>query len=392
MRKMKVSELAKYLKEIYLKETDLNGERTSILVFGTPGIGKSLATLRASQDIAEELKKQWVDYDDNEALKILENPQNYFVYNDMRLYEHEPSDFIGIPTNKDGFTMFSPLAWAKVLSKTAGFLVLDEFTNVNRNDLITVSYKLLNDRKVGYCKFSKDVQIIAIGNRPEDAPGIAHVPVPPVLNRCELRYIEAPTIDDWYNFMQSTYQDNWAKETYAFLTAYASEKENYLCYGYPPEDTIDNFPRPRTWTKLARRMLYARDFETIISFIGKEVGSKFNAFLKTNISLDDLLSKPDMYPKLKVDAQYMLLFQLAKAIETNKYLKHKASHEIEERHLALLNSIYDYKREHILVLTHMIAEKKLIDFLLVMTKRPEFKDIEKYLTDIYDKIKAVERR
>ena len=389
---MKVSELGKYLKDIYFAEMDANGERTSILVFGRPGIGKSLATLKASQQVAEELNKKWIDYDDSVALDILENPQQYFVYNDMRLYEHEPSDFIGIPSNKDGFTMFNPLAWAKVMSKCAGFLVLDEFTNVNRNDLITVSYKLLNDRKVGYCKFHKDVMIIAIGNRPEDAPGIAHVPVPPVLNRCEIRYIEPPTVDDWYNFMQREYNDNWAKETYAFLASYASEKQNFLTYSFPPEDTIDNFPTPRSWTKLARRMYFGfRDYETILSFLGKEVGTKFHGFLKCNVHLDDLLSRPKMYTELKVDAQYMMLFQLAKAIENNKYLKPKTK-EIEDSYLEVLKTIYGYKREHILVLTHMIAEKKLVDFLLVMTKQPEFNEIEKYLTDIYDKIKTVEKR
>jgi hypothetical protein len=390
---MKVSELRKYLRDIYFSEADTNGERTSILIFGKPGIGKSLATMLASKDIAQELNKQWVDYDDSIALQILENPDRYFVYNDMRLYEHEPSDFIGIPSNKDGFTMFNPLAWAKVMSKTAGFLVLDEFTNVNRNDLITVSYKLLNDRKVGYCKFHKDVMIIAIGNRPEDAPGIAHVPVPPVLNRCEIRYIEAPSVEDWYQFMQSTYGDRWAKETYAFLASYASEKQNFLCYGYPPEDTIDNFPTPRSWTKLARRMYFGyRDYETIISFIGKEVGTKFNAFLKCNVSLDDVLNKPSMYTELKIDAQYMLLFQLATAIENNKYFRSAKTKEVDSRYLELLRSIIGYKREHILVLCHMIAESKLRQFLIVMSKIPEFQEIEKYLTNIYDKLLEVEKR
>jgi hypothetical protein len=389
---VKVSEIRKYLRDVYFAEMDANGERTSILLIGKPGIGKSLATMLASQDIARELNKEWIDYDDSLALQILENPEKYFVYNDMRLYEHEPSDFIGIPRDKDGYTMFSPIAWAKVMSKCAGFLVLDEFTNVNRNDLITVSYKLLNDRKAGYYKFHKDVMIVAIGNRPEDAPGIAHVPVAPVLNRCEIRYVEPPTVEDWYNFMQSRYGDNWAKETYAFLASYASEKQNLLCYGYPPEDTIDNFATPRSWTKLARRMYFGyRDFETIISFLGREVGQKFYAFLQCNVSLNDILDRPEMYPELKIDAQYMVLFQMANAIEEGKHLKSRRTEEVDERYLRLLQLILHEKREHIVALIHMIGTSKLKKFLNIMCKLSGFKEIEKYLNELYDKVQEVKQ-
>ena len=42
--------------------------------------------------MAKKLNKEFIDYSDDVAEKIMEDPNKYFVFNDFRLTEIEPSD------------------------------------------------------------------------------------------------------------------------------------------------------------------------------------------------------------------------------------------------------------------------------------------------------------
>jgi len=147
---MRISDLESYLAKVY-KAGYGNRGRVSLLLLGAPGIGKSLTCYALAQRIAKSLGKEFLDYNDDEAGKVLAEPDKYFVFVDFRLTECEPSDLLGIPKETDGAVRFSPLLWARCLSKSAGLLLLDELTNVQRPDVITASYKLIFDRK-GYNK------------------------------------------------------------------------------------------------------------------------------------------------------------------------------------------------------------------------------------------------
>ena len=145
----------------------MNHSRQSTLLLGPPGIGKSMSCWKLAEKLAKGAGKEFVDYDDDKAEMILEEPEKYFVFVDLRLTECEPSDLLGLPHKVNGSVMFSPLLWARCLNKSAGLLLLDELTNIQRPDLITVSYKLVFDREAGFTKFNEDVMIVSAGNRPE---------------------------------------------------------------------------------------------------------------------------------------------------------------------------------------------------------------------------------
>lgn len=144
---VKVGKLVSYLSSLYKAGEDIG--RFSILLLGAPGIGKSYSLKETARSITKRMGKTFIDYSDDLYTTIMAEPDKYFVFIDFRLTECEPSDLSGIPERINGGVRFSPLLWAIVLSKCAGLLCLDELPNVQRPDMISVSYKLIFDQK-GY--------------------------------------------------------------------------------------------------------------------------------------------------------------------------------------------------------------------------------------------------
>jgi len=190
---MKVSRLVSYLAKLY-DAGSLNHQRPAVLLLGPPGIGKSMSCWALAERLASKTKKEFVRYHDDIAESILEAPEDYFVFCDFRLTECEPSDLIGLPDRVDGSVRYSPLLWARCLSKAAGLLLLDELTNLQRPDKISVAYKLIFDRMAGFTKFHDDVMIIACGNRPEYS-GVASMLPTPLISRMIVIDVDPPSVD-----------------------------------------------------------------------------------------------------------------------------------------------------------------------------------------------------
>jgi len=148
----------------------VNRHRKSILLLGPPGCGKSTSVYEFAERTAKKLGKEFVDYNDDIALELLKEPERYFVLCDFTLTEAEPADLLGIPREiTEDAISYKPLLWARVMSKCAGVLFLDELTNVQRPDIISVSYRILHDRKIGFIKLHKDVLVVAAGNSPDES-------------------------------------------------------------------------------------------------------------------------------------------------------------------------------------------------------------------------------
>jgi predicted GTPase len=96
---MKVSDLESYLIKLY-KAGSFNS-RVSVLLLGAPGIGKSYTCYSVAKRLAKDLGKEFIDYSDEQAPKILAEPERYFVFCDFRLTECEPSDLLGIPKARE---------------------------------------------------------------------------------------------------------------------------------------------------------------------------------------------------------------------------------------------------------------------------------------------------
>jgi len=66
--------------------------------------------------------------------------------------------------------------------------------NVQRPDIISVSYRILHDRRIGFIPLHEDVLVIAAGNSPDES-SIANLLPAPLMNRVIKFKIDPPTED-----------------------------------------------------------------------------------------------------------------------------------------------------------------------------------------------------
>lgn len=349
---MRAAELEDYLYNVYKAESDI-GTRRTICLLGQTGIGKSESCRRVAQRLADDMGKEFVDYDDDtSAEKILDDPERYFVFIDFRLSEVEPSDLLGIPNRTEGAVRYAPLLWAKCLSHCAGILMLDEITNIQRPDVITAAYKLVYDRRAGFLKFNDNVAIITAGNRPEES-AVANMLPSPLVNRMLLVDVARPKLEEWQEYMNKNYGDRWDKRVFAFLKRFANE-------GYflkPPQrtETLEGFPTPRAWTHLSLLMHKGiSDRDTLLGLLGSEVGEKLNIFLMTDVDIEELIERPEKFHGLNLDGKYMATVMLSSWISNSEEFS---------KAFDLIDAMGSESREYLVTVCVCLDREKLVEFL-----------------------------
>lgn len=146
--------------------------KESFLLIGDPGVGKSSIFKQVGRRIAEEKGKEFIEFfdlNDNERDVLIQNPEPYFVYVDLRLAEMDRSDVVGVPVKSDKpYTVYSPPSWAYALTRPGadGFLFLDEF-NQGSKEVKDAAFKIVLDRVLGDRRMSKDVGVVAACNMGE---------------------------------------------------------------------------------------------------------------------------------------------------------------------------------------------------------------------------------
>jgi len=346
----------------YVRHVEKGLSPPTFVLVGPPGVGKSEAIMELGEELAATLGRKFVVYEDRYFNDIVRDPSKYFVLVDLRLSCHEPSDLTGIPREVSGsdIIMFKPVTWALVLSRTAGILFLDELTNVSREDLLAVAYRVLLDRYLGYVKLSREVLVVAAGNRPEDAP-IAHQLPAPLVNRCIMMYIQAPKLEEWVAYMRSRYRDNWCFRVYTFLRSRPD-----LFYQPPGEiETLENFPTPRSWTRLA--LTLGKDFKSVftpeevykicVGTVGGRIGPVVAKYLLLDVpTLEELLQNPKRWKTLDLDVKLNFVSDLASYIVDNFNMLVSRDGTLDPRVSKLLSVILDDSEEIGLTFLQLIPE------------------------------------
>lgn len=146
--------------------------KESFLLIGDPGVGKSSIFKQVGRRIAEEKGKEFVEYfdlNDSERDQLIQNPEPFFIYVDLRLAEMDRSDVVGVPVKSDKpYTVYSPPSWAFTLTRPGadGFLFLDEF-NQGSKEVKDAAFKIVLDRVLGDRRMAKDVGVVAACNMGE---------------------------------------------------------------------------------------------------------------------------------------------------------------------------------------------------------------------------------
>ena len=265
---------------------DVAGKHT-VLLLGMPGIGKSESVKQYAMREAAREGRIFVDMTElpqdvkfgGLVQDIVANPHKYYVYVDMRLTETEPVDLLGLPAGfeldtgqkKVKFYDYRPPLWAVALSLPGvrGMLFLDELTNVERPDVQAAAYKLVLDRKAGFLKFSDGVKVVAAGNTPEHSSIANELPAP-LINRMTVVEAEPPTFSEWLSYMSYSYGDDWDRSVAEFLMYSLGGRDECLesaiksgecAFISPPKSAavMEQFPSPRSWTRLALQLRALRD-------------------------------------------------------------------------------------------------------------------------------------
>lgn len=111
-------------------------------------------------------------------------------------------------------------------------------------------------------------KIVAASNTPEHS-SLSNAMPNPLANRFGIHPADAPTIDEWRNWMLATYGEKWDKTSYIFLKRFESEG---VILKVPAEPEItQNFATHRSWTKTA--VLSHRGVFEPEAYLGPEVGN-----------------------------------------------------------------------------------------------------------------------
>jgi len=355
-----------------------------IFLVGAPGIGKTEIIKQLAAQEAQAKGKIFIDLrevDERTLNDVLENPNKYYVYYRIVAPHVFPED-LGIPrvngSSGREYVEFLPPKVLKVISIDGieGVLFLDEITNVQRDDQLAMLYSLIQEKEASWLlKLSRGVKIIAAGNPPEWSE-IARPLPKPLRNRMTTVEVEPPTVDEWAAYMERRFGDSWEKLTYAYIKMF---KEDFI--RPPNEDDYSAFPTPRSWTNLAvllHQFSYADpDFieELVIGNVGREVGTKFIAVLKTKAEvrrlLEEIRRNPAAIDSFKVNEVILVLHAVAQ----------QPLDVIAQSYKGFIEYLAGKHREHLTLMIMLMNREKRVAFIKAFASllKDVIKELAKYM-------------
>lgn len=239
------------------KELDLLLE-TNIPVFihGAPGIGKSYIV----NEIAA--KKGW-------------------QISDVRLSQLDSVDLRGIPSIKDGRTIWMPPIFLP--TEGVGILFLDELNSAPPSVQAAI-YQLVLDRKIGEYSMPEGWRIVCAGNRVSDRGIVFRLPSP-LANRM-VHLVAGAKFEDF---------KVWAIQNglHPSIVAFLGFRPDLLSQEAPKDaQTNPAFATPRSWTMLSKIAGKCETLEghtpLIYGAVGYAAGIEFLSYLKTYAEIPDV--------------------------------------------------------------------------------------------------------
>ena len=362
MREERLVDTIDLVKDLYL-----NGERKTVFLSGPIGIGKTEGVRQLAKSIAETTGKTFVEYKTfMDCSKILEKPEDYFIFTELVATHIEPADLLGFPKMIDSYIEYVPLKWHGLLHKCSGILFIDEYTNVNRMDVKSALLKVTLERRLGFLPLHNDVLVICAGNTPEHST-LANELSEPELNRMMIFHV-TNTVDDWKQYMDKNYLD-WDKRIYVFLKRHP----NYFI-GKPSSKSkskYDGFPSPRAWSSLAKKshkFIIDKVEKIVYSEVGTEAGAMLMGFLSVQVpELDEITA--EMWNKLNVEQKYLITIELAERLK-----KEIDSSKISKASMNILDLMLN-EREYLSTVCFILGREKVYNLLRILSTKHKVSEV-----------------
>lgn len=266
MLTINLSEAGKHLNSIIK-----GGIKTSVMIWGAPGIGKSSIVNRVAKD--------------NEMGVI-----------DLRLSQLAPTDIRGLPYVEDGIAKFAP---PNFLPRSgAGILFLDE-VNLAPPAIQNVAMQLVLDRRVGDYVLPDEWFVVAAGNRVEDRAAVSQMPAP-LANRFIHFTVEAD-LTSWKEYALTT---GVKEEIISFLNF----RPNLL---HSFNKNAIAWPSPRSWDFASDLMKIGLPVDCAV---GEGAAAEFKSFVKLYSKLPDVEKVLAGDKSIKMPKEPSVLFAITGAL------------------------------------------------------------------------------
>lgn len=265
-----------------VKELLLDG--ISVLVRGSPGIGKSA--------LAKDL---WQQIDQ-------ERPNMNYTFKDIRISQIEPQELAGVfYPNLDADLkkrrMYRvPPDWLVTASEQPTFLFLDEI-NAGVSDAIkAAAYQLVLDRRLGDVKLHPETVVMAAGNLETDEALAEDLGT--ALGNRFAHFVMEVDVGNWLKYAKTIGPDG-KPNIHPYVTEYIESKSKLGDGGYNTKFLFKMkgdagnpgniaWPSPRTWGMVSK-VLYARDaksrsydprelYQLVRACVGEEAASAFREY------------------------------------------------------------------------------------------------------------------
>lgn len=233
--------------KVNLEKIVSSNVKTSVMIWGAPGLGKSSVI----KDIAEENQLELVD---------------------VRLSQLAPTDLRGLPFVNSGVSHYAPPSFLPSDPDSRGIIFLDEL-NTAAPAMQAIAQQLLLDRQIGEYYLPSGWFIWAAGNRVEDRAAVNMMPAP-VANRMLHFSIEAD-LDSWKEY---AYQAGVSERIIAFLNF-----KPLLLHHF--DKISPAWPSPRSWEFASTLLSIGGDIKHAV---GEGVEVEFTAFERVYSSLPDI--------------------------------------------------------------------------------------------------------
>ena len=293
MKKLNIKNLS-----IFLNKIITNQMRSSLMIWGAPGIGKSSVVSSVAKN-------------------------NNYQLIDLRISQLAPTDLRGIPVPKNDKAFWYPPEFLPTEGK--GILFLDEI-NMAPPAVQGIAQQLILDRKVGSYVVPEDWFIWSAGNRKNDYAAVFDMPAP-LANRFIHLEVKS-TLDEF--------------KEYALLNDIDDRIISFLNFRPKLLHKIDknspSWPSPRSWD-IANKLLKA-DL-SVDAAVGKGAGSEFRSFCKIYKELpkiEPILNGKDkpIFPK-DISSRYALTCALSVRAKTMKHYKNAFLYLAEKASMEWLN-------------------------------------------------------
>jgi len=261
-----LSEAGKHLQSLVR-----NNIKTSVMLWGAPGIGKSSIVKAVSSSNDMEMV-------------------------DLRLNQLAPTDIRGLPYVSEGVARFAPPSFLPQSGK--GILFLDEI-NLAAPVVMSTAMQLVLDRKVGDYVVPDNWFIIAAGNRVEDRAAVSQMPAP-LTNRF-LHFTVEADLASWKEYALTSGVE---EKIISFLTFRPELLHSF-------NKNAIAWPSPRSWD-------FASDLYKIglpvDAAVGEGAAAEFNSFVKLYSKLPDVEKIKSGDKKIKAPKEPSIIYAITGAL------------------------------------------------------------------------------